>query len=193
MKNIERRRLQADYNVASAKSNLRQINLTAQVGYSGTDKDFNEAYNRLNENQIINIGINFPILDWGKRRGNVKMAESNREITKNRLEQEIRNFKNTLFILVEEFNNRQRQLVIAEEADKIAERRYITNMETFMIGKMSTLDLNDAQMSKDQARRSHIYQLQNYWYYYYKIRSITLWDFEKNRDIEADFEKIVKQ
>ena len=193
MKNIERRRLQADYNVANAKSNLRQINLTAQVGYSGTDKDFNEAYNRLNENQIINIGINFPILDWGKRRGNVKMAESNREITKNRLEQEIRNFKNTLFILVEEFNNRQRQLVIAEEADKIAERRYITNMETFMIGKMSTLDLNDAQMSKDQARRSHIYQLQNYWYYYYKIRSITLWDFEKNRDIEADFEKIVKQ
>lgn len=192
MKNIERRRLQADYNVASAKSNLRQINLTAQVGYSGTDRDLHTSYNRLNETQIVNVGVSIPILDWGKRRGNIKVAESNREITKNRIEQEVRNFKNNLFVLVEQFNNQQRQLEIAGEADKIAERRYNTNMETFLIGKISTLNLNDAQLSKDQARRSHIYELQNYWYYYYKIRSITLWDFEHNCNIEADFEKLIK-
>lgn len=193
MKNIERRLLQADYNVASAKGNMRQINLTAQIGYSGTDKDLNTAYNRLNNNQIVNVGVSIPILDWGKRRGNVKMAESNREITKNRVEQEMRNFKNDLFVLVEQFNNQQRQLEIAGEADRIAQQRYNTNMETFLIGKISTLDLNDAQVSKDQARRSHIYELQNYWYYYYKIRSITLWDFNNNCDIDADFDKLMKQ
>jgi len=193
MKNIERRLLQADYNVASAKGNMRQINLTAQIGYSGTDKDLNTAYNRLNNNQIVNVGVSIPILDWGKRRGNVKMAESNREITKNRVEQEMRNFKNDLFVLVEQFNNQQRQLEIAGEADRIAQQRYNTNMETFLIGKISTLDLNDAQVSKDQARRSHIYELQNYWYYYYKIRSITLWDFNNNCDIDADFDKLMEQ
>lgn len=193
IKNIERRRLQADYNVANAKSALRDISLTAQIGYSGTNGSIPAAYDNLLDNQIVNVGISIPILDWGKRRGQIKVAESNREVTNNRIKQEMRNFHSNLFILVEQFNKQQRQLEIAREADEIAGRRYYTNMETFMIGKISTLDLNDAQISKDQTRRNHLYELQNYWYYYYKIRSISLWDFEHNCDINADFEKIVEQ
>ncbi len=191
IKNFERRRLQADYNVANAKSALRDISLTAQIGYSGTDSKMSAAYDNLLDNQIVNVGISIPILDWGKRRGQIKVAESNREVTLNRIKQEMRNFHSNLFILVEQFNKQQRKLEIAREADEIAGRRYYTNMETFMIGKISTLDLNDAQISKDQTRRNHLYELQNYWYYYYKIRSIALWDFERNCDINADIEKLM--
>ena len=192
-KNLERRRLQADYNVAGARGNLRQINLTAQVGLSGVDRDIEPAYDRLNDNQYVQVGLQIPLLDWGKRRGRLRMAESNREITLSRIEQEMRNFKQNLFILVEQFNNQRTQLEIAQEADTIALRRYKSNLETFMIGKISTLDLNDAQVSKDQARRNHISELMYYWYYYYKIRSITLWDWEHNTNIDADFEKIVNK
>ena len=192
-KNLERRRLQADYNVAGARGNLRQINLTAQVGLSGVDRDLEPANDRLNDNQYVQVGLQIPLLDWGKRRGRLRMAESNREITISRIEQEMRNFKQNLFILVEQFNNQRTQLEIAQEADTIARRRYKSNVETFMIGKISTLDLNDAQVSKDQARRNHISELMYYWYYYYKIRSITLWDWEHNTNIDADFEKIVNK
>ena len=192
-KNLERRRLQADYDVAGARGNLRQINLTAQVGLSGVDRDIEPAYDRLNDNQYVQVGLQIPLLDWGKRRGRLRMAESNREITLGRIEQELRNFKQNLFILVEQFNNQRTQLNIAQEADTIARRRYMSNVETFMIGKISTLDLNDAQVSKDQARRNHISELMYYWYYYYKIRSITLWDWERDTNIDADFEKIIKQ
>ncbi len=191
-KNLERRRLQADYDVASAKGNLRQINLTAQLGLSGVDREIEPAYDRLNDNQYVQVGLQIPLLDWGKRRGKLRMAESYHEITAGRIEQELQNFKQNLFILVEQFNNQRTQLEIAQEADTIARRRYKTNVETFMIGKISTLDLNDAQVSKDQARRNHISELMYYWYYYYKIRSITLWDWELNISIDADFEKIVK-
>ena len=192
-KNIERRRLQADYDVANAKGNLRQINLTAQLGLSGVDRDIEPAYDRLNDNQYVQVGVQIPLIDWGKRRGRLRMAESYREITASRIEQEMLNFKQNLFILVEQFNNQRTQLEIAQEADTIARRRYMTNVETFMIGKISTLDLNDAQVSKDQARRNHISELMYYWYYYYKIRSITLWDWEKNSNIDAEFEKIIKR
>ncbi len=192
-KNLERRRLQADYDVAGARGNLRQINLTAQLGLSGVDRDIEPAYDRLNNNQYVQVGFQIPLLDWGKRRGRLRMAESYREITAGRIEQELQNFKQNLFILVEQFNNQRTQLEIAQEADTIARRRYKTNVETFMIGKISTLDLNDAQVSKDQARRSHISELMYYWYYYYKIRSITLWDWELNISIDADFEKIIRR
>ena len=40
--------------------------------------------------------------------------------------------------------------------------------------------------------RNRINELFNYWYYYYQIRSITLWDFEAKTNIDADFEKIVR-
>ncbi len=35
-------------------------------------------------------------------------------------------------------------------------------------------------------------ELFSYWYYYYQIRSIMLWDFEAKTNIDADFEKIVR-
>ena len=191
--NIRRRQLEADYEVAKAKENLRQINLFAQVGFTGTDQTFKGAYHPLKDNQIVEVGVKIPILDWGKRRGKVKVAQSNREVVQSRLRQETMDFNQNLFILVEQFNNQRAQLEIADEADQIAQQRYKTNVETFMIGRISTLDLNDAQVSKDEARQKHISELFYYWYYYYQLRSLTLWDFEKNTNIDADFEKIIKQ
>ena len=191
--NIRRRQLEADYNVAKAKGNLRQITLFAQVGFTGTGERFQNAYDPLKDNQIVEVGFKVPLLDWGKRRGQVKVAKSNREVVQSRLRQETMDFNQNLFILVEQFNNQRAQLNIADEADQIAEQRYKTNVETFMIGRISTLDLNDAQVSKDEARQKHISELFYYWYYYYQLRSLTLWDFEKNTNIDADFEAIVKK
>lgn len=192
-KNIRRRQLEADFEVAKAKGNLRQITLYAQVGFTGTDKMFESAYRHLKDNQVVEVGFKIPILDWGKRRGQVKIAQSNREVTESRLRQETMNFNQNLFILVEQFNNQQTQLQIAGVADQIAQKRYNTNVETFMIGKISTLDLNDSQSKKDEARQKHISELFYYWYYYYQLRSLTLWDFNTNTNIDADFERIIKQ
>ncbi len=190
--NIRRRQLEADYEVAKAKGNLREISLYAQVGFTGTHSDFSSSYRHLKDNQIVEVGVKIPILDWGKRRGQVKVAESNREVTQSTLRKETMNFHQDLFILTEQFNNQRRQLQIACEADEIAEKRYHTNVETFMIGKISTLDLNDAQSSKDSARQKRINELFYYWYYYYQLRSLTLWDFATNTGIDADFEAIIK-
>ena len=191
-KNIRRRQLQADYAVAQAKGDMRQITLFAQVGYTGTADRFGMAYDHLKDNQVVEIGFKIPILDWGKRRGKVKVAESNREVVESRLRQETMNFSQDIFILVERFNNQQEQLSLAITADNIAQKRYDTNVETFMIGKISTLDLNDSQSKKDASRQAYINQLFLYWYYYYQLRSLTLWDFSGARSIEADIEAIVK-
>lgn len=190
--NIRRRQLEADYEVATAKGNLRSIDLFASVGYTGQNRDFKAAYEDLLDNQIVQIGVKIPILDWGKRRGQVKVAKSNRDVVLSKIRQEQMDFNQDIFLLVENFNNQAQQLGIAEEADRIAEKRYRTSVETFMIGKISTLDLNDAQNSKDEARQKHISELYSYWYYFYQLRSLTLWDFERNEALEVDFEAVVK-
>lgn len=190
--NIRRRQLEADYQVATAKGNLRSINLTASIGYTGTNRNFRSAYDNLVDNQVVEIGFSIPLLDWGKRRGQVKVAKSNRDLELSRIRQEQMNFNQNIFLLVANFNNQAQQLGIAAEADRIAEKRYDSSVETFMIGRISTLDLNDARDSKDEARQQHISELYSYWYYFYQIRSLTLWDFERNAPLEADFEAVVR-
>ena len=190
-KNILRRQLEADYAVANAKGNMRGINLYASLGYTGKDKTLHQSYQQLVGNQVVEIGISIPLLDWGKRRGQVKVAESNREVVRSRIRQEQMSFNQDIFLLVENFNNQSAQLDIAQAADRIAEKRYHTSMETFMIGKVSVLDLNDARNSKDEARRKHIEELHMFWNYYYRIRSLTLYDFIHNTNLDAEFEAIV--
>ena len=183
---------EADYEVAKAKGNLRQINLFAQVGYPGTSNEAGRAYRDLRANQVVEVGIKIPLLDWGKRRGNVKVAESNRRVVESRLRQETLSFSQDLFILVERFCNQQMQLDIAQRADTITRRRYDTNVETFLIGRISTLDLNDSQVKKDQARQNMVNELYLYWYYFYQLRSLTLWDYTLGRNIDADIERLVR-
>lgn len=191
--NIRRRQLEADYEVAQTKGARRQIDLYASVGYTGQDQQFNTAYRNLMDYQIVQVGVKIPILDWGKREGRVKVAESNREVIASRLKQEQMDFNQNIFLLVEQYNNQAQQLRIAREADVIAQKRYNTSIESFMIGKINTLDLNDAQLSKDNARAKYVSEMHLYWYYLYQIRSLALYDFQKNEDLNAEFERLVRQ
>jgi outer membrane protein TolC len=189
---MRRRQMEADYAVASARANRQSINLYAQVGYTGTADNMRGAYRNLLSNEVVQVGITVPLLDWGKRKGQRRMAESNREIVQGQLRQQAQDFRQNIFILTEQFNNQAEQLRIACEADTIARRRYHTNVETFKIGSISTLELSTAQTAKDEARQNRIAQLYNYWYYYYQLRSIALWDFERGCDLSADVEKLIK-
>lgn len=189
---MRRRQMEADYAVASARANRQSINLYAQLGYTGTGDNMNSAYRNLLSNEVVSVGITVPLLDWGKRKGQRRMAESNRDIVQGQLRQQSQDFRQDIFILTEQFNNQAEQLRIACEADTIARRRYHTNVETFKIGSISTLELSDAQKAKDQARIGRIQQLFNYWYYYYQLRSIALWDFERGCELTADVERLIE-
>ncbi len=192
MHNVQRRQLEADYKVAQAKGAMREITLFAQVGYTGADRTMARSYRDLRDNQVVEVGVSIPLVDWGKRRASVKVAESERELTANTLRKETLDFNSNLFILVERFNNQAEQLRLADRASEIAARRYDTNVETFMIGRISTLDLSDSQSNKDSARSKQLQELFYYWYYLYQLRSITLWDFDRSIPIDAEIEAILK-
>lgn len=172
-KNILRRQLEADYAVAVAKGKRRSVDLYASFGFSGVNNTFVGAYDDLKNNQVVEIGISIPILDWGKRKGQVKIAESNREVVETQIKQDEINFNQDIFLLVENYNNQARQLEIAVKSDSLATRRYEIAVKTFMVGEISILDLNDARDSKDSARATMIQELYYFWNYYYNIRSVT--------------------
>ena len=191
--NVRRRQLEADYEVAKARGAQREINLFAQIGFTGTDATAADAYRALRANQVVEVGVSIPILDWGRRKGRVRTAQSQAALVRDRVRKEQQDFRQNLFVLVEQFNNQRGQLDLATRASEIATRRYDSSVETFLIGKLSALDLNDSQENKDSARSKYLSELFYYWYYYYQLRSLTLWDYATDTPVETDFRAVINQ
>lgn len=191
--NIQKRMLEASRDVSQAKADRWNATLFVSFGMSGQEDRFAQAFNSNNwrNNQVVNVGIKIPILDWGKSKGKVKIAEANREVENSKIEKEQIDFNQNVYLRVQNFNSQSKQLELAKETDIIAQQRYNTSIEAFVLGKIDVLNLNDSQSSKDEARRNYIEQMYLLWSYYYQIRSLTLYDFLDNKEISADYNKIV--
>jgi outer membrane protein TolC len=118
------------------------------------------------------------------------MAESNRELINTNVHQALLDFDQEIFLRVMEFNMLERQLLIASKADTIAEKRYEVSRQRYLIGRIDILELNIALTEKDRAKQSYLAALRNYWRGFYEMRSLTLFDFQRNEPIMLDFDEI---
>jgi outer membrane protein TolC len=185
--------LTAESNVAQAKAERGlNANLTASYGLRDQDPTFQQAYQDMNKQQRVRIGFTLPILDWGLGRGKYKMAQSSLELAQVQSKQAIVDFQQNLYLDVEQFNLQKNQVEIAAKSDTVAMKRYEVTKQRFLIGKIAVLDLNDADSRKDQNKRAYLQALQDYWNFFYNIRSLTLFDFISKKPIETDYEKLLQ-
>lgn len=190
---LERQLLEAQSSVAQAKAEKGlNANLTASYGLRDKDPLFDLAYDKPNQQQSIRVGFTLPILDWGLGRGRYKMAKSSQELTQAQVEQSRIDFEQNLLLDVQQFNLQDDQVKIAAKADTVAAKMYEVTKQRFLIGKIDVLELNNADTKKDQNKRSYIQSLNNYWNYFYNIRSLTLYDFLNRKPLETDYEKLVE-
>ncbi len=183
----------AQANVAQAKAEGGlNANLTASYGLRDQDPVFKLAYQDMNKQQRVRIGFTLPILDWGLNRGKYKMAQSSLELAQVQSKQAIVDFQQNLYLDVEQFNLQKSQVAIAAKSDTVAMKRYEVTKQRFLIGKIAVLDLNDADSRKDQNKRAYVQSLQDYWNYFYNIRSLTLFDFINRMPLETDYEKLLQ-
>lgn len=193
--NWERRSLEARRDIAQARGERgRNIRLYASYGLThDVTTTLPEVYQTpFQDGQQLQVGVQFPIVDWGRGKGGVKMAQSNKELIDVQIQQEKTDFEQNIFVQVMQFNLQQSQVEIAAKADTIAQNRYDVTKQRFLIGKIDVLNLNDALKEKDNSKHAYIDALRNYWSYFYNLRMITLYDFLADRALEQDFESIVK-
>jgi outer membrane protein TolC len=185
--------LNAQSSVAQARASMGlNASLNASLGLSQRGADFMNTLHNPNQSQTINIGFILPILDWGRGRGNFKMAQSSLELTQTQAKQALTDFQQNLFLDVEQFNLQKSQVSIAAKSDTVAMKRYEVTKQRFLIGKIAVLDLNDADSRKDQNKRAYVQSLQDYWSFFYNLRSITLFDFINKQPLETDYDKLIE-
>lgn len=187
---FERRMLEADAEIAQAKGNTGpQADLFARFGLTNRtarDASIGELYDSPRDQQIVQIGFDIPIVDWGRRKAAVKTAEANQKMVQYTVDQEIINFDEEVLTQVRQFEMLKEQVKITRVADDIAQRRYNITKNRYNIGKISITDMNIALTEKDEAKARYIQSLEDFWTAYFNLRRLTLYDFENKNQIISD-------
>lgn len=184
---FKRKILQAEQEVAYAKGKSGlNANLFATYGLTNQAESFTDSYLRPIDQQRVRIGFDIPIMDWGKQRATIKTAEINQQLAQYTVEQDAATFEQAVTTQVNQFQMLRERLSLSAQADQIAQERYEITKATYLIGKISITDLNIAALEKDQAKRAYVSSLRDFWTSYYNLRTLTLYDFEKNKPITLD-------
>jgi outer membrane protein TolC len=191
----ERQLLEQESNVRLVKAqNGISADISATAGLNQKSIDLATVYE--NPNRFQNIGLinlSVPIKDWGKRKGQILMAESNREVVVNTVKQQRIDFQQSVLMNVLEFNLQSEQVVNSAKADTIAQMGFDVTMRRFKIGKLDVTKLNMARTDLENARRAYISSLQKYWTSYFLIRQLALFDFERNVELGVDFDNMLNK
>ncbi len=180
----ERRLIQADRDLTQAKRNAG-VNATLNMSYgvSNSADVFAGVYENPEQQQNVRLALSVPILDWGRSESQIKLAESQRELVLYDVDQDRQDFERGVVVQVEQFNLIKSQIETAEAADKVAAEGYLIALKKFQNGEISITDLNISLAEREGAKRDYIRSIENYWESYYRLREITLYDFEFQQKI----------
>ena len=189
----ERIRKEAGSNLANAKANAGlKADIYLQFGLSQTGNTLPGAYKRPMTQEYGSLTISFPILDWGRGRGKVRVARSQQELVEIQAQQGMEDFTHNVQKLVSQFNMQARKVRIARLTDRRARHRHTVAMRLYIMGQNTLLDLNDAIAEQNSAGRSYLYAMSTYWSLYYTLRSMTGYDFREHCSITEQLPEIEK-
>ncbi|WP_159521053.1 TolC family protein [Sunxiuqinia indica] len=191
--NQQQQLLQEDRQVAEAKSEIGlNTSIYALYGLDQSAKELENVYDNPDRSQRFRLGVNIPIVDWGRRKGRYQMAEYSREVVKATVRQARIDFEQDIVQTVMEFNLQGDQVRNAALADTVAQKGFEVTFQRFLIGKVDVINLNQARNDLEQARKDYVLALNAYWNYYYSIRRLTLYDFAKDEPLTEEYDEILK-
>lgn len=181
--------LEAEQQVDKTKKEaLFNASVSASIGFNQVSDKFKDVYRNPLQQDVVSVSVSIPLVDWGVRRGKHNIAKNNLNVTQISAKQEELTVEEDVIMTVGDFNIQQDLIVSAEEALDLAIMAYAETKQRFMIGKADINSLTLSLNRQQEAQRNYISALQNYWLSYYKIRKLTLHDFETGISLSNQFD-----
>ncbi len=174
---FERRRLEAESEVARAKGSRLATTLVASYGLNNAGLVVGDLYDNPQQQQQFNVGFNIPVLNWGRNKATMQTAYANKKLNDYTIAQDEVNAEQEIITQVRQFELLRLQIEITKKSDQVARERYNVAQNRYLIGKIDITNLNIALTEKDNAKRSYLEALRTYWSSYFNLRRLTLFDF----------------
>ena len=176
---FDRKKLEADAQVAQAKGERMQMNLGASYGVNNAALTWADIYRNPDNQALVNLTLSVPVLDWGRNKARMALAQANKKLVEYEVAQEVINFEQEIFTKVKNFLMLEERLSVSKLSSEVAQKRYDISVRRYQTGNVSLTDLTIAQQEKDGSKRAFIQALRDYWLAYYEMRQLTLYDFER--------------
>ncbi len=178
---FERRRIEAESDVANAKGQRYNTTISASYGLNNVANNVADLYSNPTKQQVANISVNVPVVDWGRRKALMQTAYANKKLKDYEIAQSEVTFEQEIITQVRQFEMLRLSIEITKKADQVAQERYNVAQNRYLIGKIDITNLNIALKEKDAAKRSYLDALKSFWTSYYNLRRLTLYDFANKR------------
>lgn len=181
--------LEAEQEVDRTKKEaMFNASINASIGFNQVADKFSDAYRDPSRQDIVAITLSIPLVDWGVRKGKHNIARNTLTISQISARQQELTIEEDVIMTVGDFNVQQQLISSAEEALDLAQMAYTETKQRFMIGKADISSLTLSLNRQQEAQRNYISALKNYWLSYYKIRKLTLHDFETGFSLSGQFD-----
>ncbi len=180
---LELQELQAQQNVDQARKGQIGINMTASYGLNQNSDEFSNLYVDPLDQQRFNITFDIPLFQWGAQRARVNAALSEQDRIQEERQLLEKQLDQIVFFQVRQLQLLQQQVEAAAQADTIATRRFEVARNRYLVGNIDITELFNAQREKDEANRSYILTLRQFWTSLYRLRQLTLYDITSNEPL----------
>jgi outer membrane protein TolC len=170
------------------KESMFNATISASVGFNQAAEKFSDVFRDPLRQELVSLSVSIPLIDWGVRKGNLNMAKNNLAIAEIRAQQGEITLEQDVIMTVSDFNIQKDLITLAVEALELAEDIYSKTHQGYLAGREDINSLMRSRQNQQQARRTYISSLESYWSSYYKIRKLTLFDFEYNLPITSTIE-----
>ncbi len=181
---LRRQKIEADQQVAKAKGESGlQVDINGSFGQSSTAQNLSMLFPLQQQQQVLEIGLAVPILDWGRQRAIRKSAEANKQLTMVSVSRNELQFEQEIITMCQKIPILKSRVLNAEIASSIAKETFEMALTRYGSGNMTLTDLGIVQENKDKTKRDYVTALRDFWTSYYQLRLLTLYDFQNNEQI----------
>ncbi len=153
------------------------------LGIFGDNEDFGKVYNSPTSNPSIGVSVNIPIWDWGERNARIQAQEVSMKTQQLELEQDQIQIRMDIRRAFRSVQTQMPRIEIARKNVENAERTYDINLERYVNGDLSGIDLNQFQTQLSTKKIELARSLINYKTQLLDLKILTLYDWEKQEPV----------
>jgi outer membrane protein len=181
---VQLREMQARRRVTEARlNNGFGATVEASVGFNATASQFDLAYRNLLEARHVALSVQVPLIQWGAASATIQAARADQQAEAARGEVELQQVAQEAHFAALQLSQARRLLILAAKADTVGAKRFEVAYNRYVIGRINMDNLYVAQAEKDQALTQYVQALRAYWVAHYRLRRVTLFDFETGQPL----------
>ncbi|MEM6966711.1 MAG: TolC family protein [Bacteroidota bacterium] len=160
-----------------------RADLQLTLGIFGDNENLGRIYESPTSNPSVGISFNIPIWDWGERNARIQAQEVSMKSQIMELEQDKIQIRMDVRRSYRSVQTQMPRIAIARKNVENAERTYDINLERYVNGDLSGIDLNQFQTQLSSKKIELARSLINYKTQLLELKILTLYDWEKQEPV----------